>query len=165
MEAIARVYVNNIEVGTIPASQYEKIRQRVRGDWRLYLLQGFNTIKVLIRFSLVAFNQIPWLWFLLTTIGVVFLSDSDWQATINAIKAMSLGDLTSYGRKALVYSWVFNMLALLLAMGFHGSASRYGFVSHFDDAVSHDLRHILEVPTEGDVMVSVTNEDITHDGQ
>jgi hypothetical protein len=158
---IAHVYVNNIEVGALPASQYREICTRSRKTWQLYVLQVLNMIKVVLRMSFTAFRDIPWLYFFLAALGVVCLADSEWQGIIDAVRGLSLSEALGYARKALLYGWTFNMFAHLTEILLTSSASRYGFTNHLDAAIGQELRRILEVPAEGDVMVIVINDEGT----
>ena len=59
---IARVFVNNVEVGSLPAEQYWEIYKEAKKDWKNYLLQTFNIIKVITKIFALIIWYIPYVW-------------------------------------------------------------------------------------------------------
>lgn len=61
--AIARVFVNDVEIGSLPADQYQHILDAARRNRRLYASQTLNIALTLFRLTTKILRSIPFLLF------------------------------------------------------------------------------------------------------
>lgn len=160
--SVARVYLNDVEVGSLPSSQYEAIVKDARQDKRLYLRQALNVIATVLRFFINAYRYIPHAWFNLLVIVVI--ADSLWPglgsdfmaALMKMTKTEPKASLDVF-RIALFWGFAFTSFSMLLGMA-SGSLT-FGAVNEFDCAINRRIRAILEVPAEGQMTVVVEKND------
>lgn len=157
MSKIARIFVNRIEVGTVPADLYEKIVKQAKRDWRLYVSQGFNLVAVAFRFFVVTLRLTPWLWFIASA-GLVLLAPDILGEIFAALTKATPAELANEYRKAVMYGPV-AVAAMLLAGMLMGFGSKYGYIDRFGEVVGERLRSLLEVPAEGTVDVFIVDDE------
>lgn len=161
---IARIYVNNIEVGALPASQYESIVSDARNDRRIYLRQVLNVLGVLFRFLVTSFEYIPQAWFGMLVAIVIgdSISPGFGAGLITEIeKLFKVGQvgLLDAVRMALFWGYTFALTGSLFAMAF--GRMTFGAVNEFDSSINRRIREILEVPSEGQMTVVVEKHVLT----
>lgn len=59
---VARVYLNGIEIGSLPVAQHKAMLARARRDFGLYLSQAINTVLLGGRMLLALFVFVPVVW-------------------------------------------------------------------------------------------------------
>lgn len=155
---VARVYVNAVEVGSLPTDQYRRIVNETKKDRRIYFRQAVNISFSALRFLIYSFRNIPFAWFMFFV--VVVLADSispgfgtDFLHAIMAITKVELNASLDAFRIALFWGFAFTTFSFLL--GVASGALDFGAVNEFDLAVNQKIREILEVPTEGPVTVLI----------
>ncbi|MGY6257273.1 hypothetical protein ACXIVK_27830 [Paraburkholderia caledonica] len=153
--AIARVYVNDIEVGTLPADQYNKIVKMVRADRRLYVAQAMNYFKVLLRCLFLTIRYVPTALFF-----ALFLFEITSPSSVTDVivgMRQSTPEAVNHGVCWLLGTgWIVSMLFVVVGM-FDGVFPT-GAVDQFDRKISHHIRSLLEVPAQGKMMVVVTRD-------
>lgn len=160
MTSIARVYVNHIEVGALPAAQYHAFVQQVRRDWRLHICQGLNVVGAIVRFLLTALRLVPYLWFLLATALILWQPDSITEF-ITALPNFTPSQLSEGFRRILAWSIFFTACSSMFRITLIGQFSgfkEYGYVNVIDREVSHRIREVLEVPAEGYMRVEIVDD-------
>ncbi len=157
MSKIARIFVNRIEVGTVPADLYEKIVKQAKRDWKLYVSQGFNLVAVAFRFFVDTLRLTPWLWFI-TSAGLAVLAPDILGDVFAALSKATPAELANEYRKAVMYGPL-GVSAMLLAGMAGGFGSKYGFVDRFGEVVGERLRALLEVPAEGSIDVFIVDDE------
>jgi len=158
-DAILRVSVNGIEVGSLPEGLYEEIRKDVRRNKWLYVRQGFSFLNailvVLSRF--LAYAAILSVLFSM----LVAVASPDTTATVWAALMKATPDQVANGFRSMAGLVLFVtglcMLAMLCLKGF----SYFGAVDVFQREINHYVRTVLEVPSEGPMTIRA---DAIHSG-
>lgn len=155
MAQISHVYVNNIEVGSLPAEQYNAIVKQVKSTPWLYVRQGINTVWVAFCLAIWALRVTPWVWF----IFFLFFSVAEKQAVIDfisTVKSANSAELVQLIKLGFAYSYPMAFIACFVAEGLKGKLT--GYRNYFDDAISFKIRRLLEVPAEGPIDVLTLEE-------
>lgn len=148
---IAKVYVNNIEVGSLPIDQVRKIEKAVEKDWKLHVSQAFNHIWILSNFTLKAFIVIPTIWFAVLLLTALF-NPSDITNILTALQSTSPEELTKPITSLLFMSFflaLFINTIVCVCRGF----TYFGYENKFKSAFNHAIKDILEVPDKGEVLI------------
>jgi hypothetical protein len=149
---VARVYVNEVEVGSLPAVHYARV---VREAWSckgLYVMQALNIAAVVLRAALAVVRFIPWVWFLALACAAVFAPEA-LRETFARMSTATPTQLVDAVRQALDGAAVLSVVVCgtTVVLG----VERFGYVNQFDEVISQRIRRILEVPAEGSMRVSV----------
>jgi len=153
MSKIAKIHINNIEVGSLPAEEYEAIVKAVKSDWRVYLSQALNILRVALRLAVTVLRLVPWAWFVLLFLAML-AAPTEVTAVISALQKASPEAITHGIQQAIIAGIVLSVAAVFVSV-ISGNSIAFGFVDHFNQAINQRLRYILEEPAEGDVMVIV----------
>ncbi|WP_051050701.1 hypothetical protein [Metapseudomonas furukawaii] len=150
--SIARIHVNGVEVGSIPADTYHAMVQNVRRNRRLYLAWTIAATKACLRPVVRFYCALPSI-----VVGVLLLAAAAWPAAFTALVAdLQAADpqtITAGLRHALAFICaVFIVGFPILALMRPGLVR---FESPFDKALSRQIRRLLEVPTEGTMRVEI----------
>ena len=165
---VARVYVNQVEVGSLPMDQYRRIvddvNAEVHGDRRLYLAQAFNLVKCAYR-VVTLILKLALILFLLVLISGTLVAPDEITWLVAAMRNATPAEVTHGMRVALfVYSGLSAFLVLLAAT-FIGH--RFGYVNQFKDSsgarINLRIREILEVPADGDMGISFADGKSHHE--
>lgn len=148
--AIARILVNDIEVGTMPAETYLAIVSSVRKDVRLYLAYAGafvgSVLHMLGKFYLSMPTVVAGLLLLLAMVSPDSFTD-----LVTELKAASPETITEALRSLIGNISVFFLVAApLLSLVF---PAYFRFQSPFDKALSHQVRSLMEVPSDGPIKV------------
>ena len=157
MSKIARVYLNDVEVGSLPAVQYQRIVKDAKRDWRLYVLQWLNIIGFSLRCAVMCLRLTPWVWFYLSIIALIFAPEELSQVITEYGQATPLEVTRAYA-KMVVFGASISAVCLSIIVAI-GKSHVYGYVNKFDEAIKNELRRLLEVPTEGEMMVVCSDID------
>ncbi len=159
MNSIARIYVNNIEVGTLMTSQYQDIRKQAFEDWRLYVLQSLNIIGVLLHLCIQVIRGIPMLWFL----GAVLFELTAPAEAASVLKQLLQLQPTAQAHYLGQLLWETGLMSLCLVVlpSVLGALRVPGYLNVFDLAINRKIREILEVPAEGTMNVLVLSAEGT----
>ena len=157
MTAIAKIYVNNIEVGSVPADLYLQILNRVRNDYRIKLKQALNIVGTALSIMSAAVNLIP----TLCIVSVLMIGVIDPLALIETAK--NLATVTPTGLRQAIVKLLYGCgtIALIYIGAFaalSGKFSRYGYRDFQEEEINYRLRHLLEVPAEGGMKVCVVED-------
>lgn len=150
--SVARVFVNQIEVGTLPAEQYYALVKAARRSRRIWIAQGLNLVATMLRIGVAMLRMVPFAWFVMVVVALGVAPD-DLAAVINSVKVGSAEEVVGVLRQAVVIGATLTGVAITGSMAFGGHT--YGYVSRFDEFVGQRLRELMEVPAEGDVFVIV----------
>lgn len=148
--SIARIYVNNIEVGSIPASTYRDIDKRVRQSKRLYLAWVLAYSGLILRKLAVFFGAMPAM-LIGALILLLALSPETFTDFVGELMAAEPAAITQRLRNAV------GAIATLAVFVFPFSAlirPRSWLVDNpFKVETSRRIRQLLEVPSEGDMKI------------
>jgi|GEM_PF-1828292 len=151
MSSVARVYLNDVEVGSLPATDYRSIVANTKKDWKLYFLQVLILMKAVLNIIAFGFRAIPAFLLLAIVLGVVFFPE---QVTENleALSKFTIGEIVEGAQNLFVSIWIITSI-LTPAFLMTWRPNSFGFYDVFDDKVNQEIRKILEVPTTGNLTV------------
>lgn len=153
---IARIYVNDIEVGSLPSHVYRKIVTEAKRDKRLYFAQAMNFILVVLQLTASVFKYIPFTLILFLLLG--FIAGPDILVElVRASRTASPEYVVGFIGRTLLSAACFNLTVLTAGMGF--GSLRFGYVNHFDAAISRRVKSLLEVPADGDLSVIIQSHE------
>lgn len=161
MTPIARVTLNDVEIGSVPAETYYGILAAGRRNVRLYLAQAWNLLGCAWRLLLRTLMLQPVVWF---TIAAAFVMAQDGSAELvveyarTAEAAELIADMANLGGKVFVLTLSFTLI-FSVALG-----RPFGFENVFHGALIDQLRLLLEVPTTGGYMTVEVIESQSTDG-
>ena len=151
--SIARVTLNGVEVGSLPAETYYTLIAEVRGDSRLYVAQTLNLLGCVWRLAWRTVLVLPATWFTLLA-AVVVLSPTEAAALVVVIREAT-PEILVYGvARFLTWTFCFTAIGLTIKSVLFGRVP-FGYVNQFDQVISDRVRQCLEVPAEGDISVVV----------
>jgi len=154
--AIARVYVNDIEVGALPADKYKKIVREVRADRRLYVIQAANYLWAAWHFVAHSLRFVPVFWFIALIVAEV-LGPSEVTAFIGAMRQATPAEVNNGICWMLGAGLLFSMLFVFFCM-FVGKYPS-GITDEFGGKINRQIRSLLEVPAEGTMKVVVSGDE------
>ncbi|MGL0788774.1 hypothetical protein [Xanthomonas translucens] len=157
--AIARVSINGIDVGSLPADQYRRIVAESRRDWRLWVAQSLAWAAVILRLVSLVLQVMAVCWLLFIPL-LALLAPADLTAMIATLAKTPPAEITKGIRTLLTFFIGLGVLAMFMAPIFTPSLVQ-PLVNHFDRAISRRIRELLEVPTEGDIRVMLTTITVT----
>lgn len=155
---VARVYVNTIEVGSIPLQDYLDMRKMAFRDYKNYIAQTFNYLYT----AFIVVNRIimsvPAIWFTVALIFALFDTSiiTDFFSLVQSNTPQQNTDLFIY---ILNRSLMLSSLLTLLMFPLTGcDLNRYGFQDKFQLSVARKLMKELEVPALGKIEISYTKK-------
>ncbi|MCF6783707.1 hypothetical protein [Stutzerimonas stutzeri] len=150
--SIARIYVNDIEVGSLPTETYNEIAKKVRKNRRLYLAWVLAFAEALLRILVRFYGSLPSVF-----VGLFLLcaavSPETFTSVVAELKAASPEAITEGVRKLLGFISIVVSVTLPFVLALFPGYAR--FQSPFEQAVSREIRGLLEVPTEGALRVDI----------
>lgn len=153
--SVARIYVNDIEVGTLPADQYEYIVKQVKAEKRLYLLWLGGMLKLILRPVL---RYISWIPGIIAGMFLVMavLQPGDLALIIDEIRAADSMAIVEGLRMLVTFTIPVGIFYGIVRVIF-GDPDR--LPDPFGDEISRYIRSELEVPTEGRMTVELVPHD------
>lgn len=149
---IAKVYVNCIQVGSIPIEQYKEIKKSAYKDKLNYILQLLNTIKFLVKLIVKAIKLIPFVWLLITfycilfdlqqlTIFITVFQENSPERIAEFIKSMFL--------LGLGFGFIFVLFEAVLFR------NNFEYENSFKSAIELAILDLLEIPQGRNVFIQV----------
>jgi len=151
--SIARVFVNDVEVGSLPLGTYKAILSATKKDWRLYIAQALNFLGICSSVFLRTLMVIPAMLSVVLVISI-FCFPSLLIENIAYLKGMPISDLFSGLRTFFWRFWFicyFGVLPITMFIPYFRNG--VGFKNHFGAKIGREIRQLLEVPSEGDIKV------------
>lgn len=153
--SIARVHVNGIEVGTLPADTYNAIVKNVRQTRRLYLAWALAAAGLVLRKVFQFIRAMPGV-----LIGLLFIllmvSPENFTQLLANVRAAEPDEITKSLRG------FFHLIATAAIVFLPTTAifapRSWQFQSPFDSEISRQIRRLLEVPSEGDLLVEIIEQ-------
>ena len=153
--SIARIHVNDIEVGTLPADKYHQIVKSVRHTRRLYLSWAVSATALVLRKFTQFVCAMPAIAVGASFILLMVLPDTVTQL-IADMRTSTPEEITHFLRR------VIHLISVLAIVVFPASVifspRSWLFQSPFDKEISQQIRQLLEVPTEGDLRVEIIEQ-------
>lgn len=147
---IARFQVNGIEIGSLPRTVYDDIQRAVRRDPALYYAYCINVTGALLRALYFCIRMVPLLLFLALAF-LVMLDPDSFTSMVGALRAAEPAEVTHAARATLLCVTAAVMVIVLIVSLI--KPSNLAIRDPFSEAVSHNVRRLLEVPTEGPLTV------------
>lgn len=158
--AVARVYVNDVGVGALPADQYKTIVDEIGRDRKIYLAQALNFYGVILRGFSMLLKIVPFMLFYILCIGILFSPESISAIVLAEIQRANIDECVQTIRQIIIASIVLSIVVLICASLL--SNYRYGYVNQFDNEINKRIRDLLEVPAAGHMRVTIVDGDSYH---
>lgn len=152
---VAKVYLNGIEIGSLPVAKHKAMLAEARRNYQLYLEQAGNILRVVLNLISRVFLFVPALWLfalLMTLLAEPADVGSTVQQILSDMQQATPAEVGDTLRVILLVSMLFSLLAVMVDYLMAG-ARRYGYRDVFKDEVSYQLRRELEAPAHGVVEV------------
>lgn len=153
--SIARVWVNDIEVGSLPLATYKAVQESVKREKRLYLAFAWEFLCAFFRAFGALFRNVPWVTFALLMAMALF-DPASFTGLIADLRTADPESVTKGVRVLLQTSFLITFLCIFMAVLTAGR--KFGFKNPFDAALSRRIRSLLEVPTDGELTIMVYEE-------
>ena len=143
-------YLNGIEVGTISGREYREIRHRVFRDPMVYVLQGVNVMRALMKalYHFLLFVPVVSFW------GLIALAMFD-PASYTAMVSTFHADPQNLRGAAMSYFTTFLQFWLLVLVAEAAFFMRLpGFENRFRQAINDEVRDVLRFPAEGKIVLT-----------
>ncbi|EOZ8645555.1 hypothetical protein ACQWTT_001306 [Acinetobacter baumannii] len=153
---VARVYVNNVEVGSIPLPDYLQMMHVAKRDYKIYIAQALNCLYTFYFIFNKIVLSIPTIWFILALFFAVFDSNliTEFFTLIQTNTPVENKELLIYILKSsLILSFCVFLINFPIV---GGDLTKFGFQNKFKLSVANKLMQILEVPALGEIRI--TNE-------
>lgn len=156
-DSVAVIKVNNIEVGSMPVSQYEEIVKSVKEDWLTRVASVFSYVsfvwKLIVRL---------WTYFVQSFTVILALSMLFFSLSPEATQFVT--ELQNAPSETIVEAIrsVTNICVFLTIIAFALSPFIKGapiFVSVSENAINQKIREVMEVPAEGKVSITFKKGD------
>ncbi|EKN4845364.1 hypothetical protein ABHY64_004359 [Yersinia enterocolitica] len=156
-DSVAVVRVNNIEVGSMPVTQYEEIVRSVKKDWRTRIASVFSYIRFISRMAIRLWS------YFVKSFAVIF-------ALFMLYSIFHLDEITQFISEmrnlpsesiAVGIRSIANICFTLTIFAFAASLFINGtpvFVSATENAINKKIREVMEVPAEGQVSITFTKD-------
>lgn len=154
-EQVAKVYLNGIEIGCLPVAQHKALLAAARRNYRLYLKQAGNMLRVALNLLTRVFTFVPVVWvfaLLMTLLADPTKVGHDLQQIMSDLQQATPAEVGITLRWVLLVSMVISLVTVV-ADFLMGDARRYGYRDVFEDEVAYQLRQELEAPAHGEVVV------------
>lgn len=149
---VARVYVNGIEVGSMPTDQYKALVKEQ--NWRIWLhVKGiFNvfTFSYNVASRIAMATSIVIISILLVTCAVAPEGAAE---LINQLRQTEPKIIAAFMQRFVLLALVAVTFGTLLDIALHPAL--YGYINHIDLEINRKIRQLLEVPAEGDMRVEI----------
>ncbi len=158
MAAIARVYVNGIEVGSMPVEKHKEVRSESKKVLRLYAYQFLNLSGIVLKMIFLSIRAVP----LFLFFGIILSLYIDLGAVadfIGRIKEAQPTVIAQTIKDIVGYTLGVTNVSVSLAFAVIPSFRRQmGLIDYFKNFTEHRIKQILEVSDQGPVEVVYINE-------
>lgn len=151
--SIARIQVNGIEVGSLPIETYNGIVSSARQDRRLYLAYALAALGLILRMLTRSTIAVPGFLMLAFTFFLI-VEPSSITGLITSLRASTPEEITSTLIVTVMTTWTFAVILVPAALMLF-CPEQISFNNPFTDSVNRRVRSMLEVPTEGRVLVEI----------
>ncbi len=158
MGAIARVYVNGIEVGSMPVEKHKEIKSESKKALRLYAYQALNMSGIVLKMVFLSIRVIPLFWFF----GIILSLYLDLAAVadfIDGLRAAPSMDIAQTIKEIIGTTLTITNVSVSVAFAVVPSFRRQmGLIDYFKGFTEHRIKQTLEVSDQGPVEVVYINE-------
>lgn len=149
---VVKIFINNVEVGSIPRTQYEKIKKDTYRNKKNYILQIINFVEVVSTVIFKIMLSVAFIWFALFLIYLVYDPD---QITylITMFKEQKPEQITQSLRAMFMVGVMFSIIYLTLESVV--VRSKFGYENAFKSSIEENILAIMEVPERGKVRIKI----------
>ncbi|EKQ8286760.1 hypothetical protein P6Y92_004792 [Salmonella enterica] len=158
-DGVAVIRVNNIEVGSMPISQYEEIVKSVKKDWRTRVASVFSYIGFVWKFIIRLWSYFVQCFSVLFALFMLYSLSHPSEITqfIEQIRSLPSENI-AYGIRALTNTCILvTIMAYALSFFLKGAPV---FVSATENAINKKIREVMEVPVEGQVSITFKKDGV-----
>ncbi len=158
-DGTAIVKVNNIEVGSMPISQYEEIVKSVKKDWRTHVASVFSYIGFALRIIIMLWNYFvhSFAIFIAFIMFYSFYHHEELTHLITFLRNSPSENITEIIRVIAYYCITLTVIAVAISIVAKGIPI---FVSATEIAINKKIREVMEVPTEGQVSITFKKDGV-----
>lgn len=156
---VARIYVNGIEVGSMPTDQYKSLVKEQKRRVSLHVKGVLNALWVSCNFI----SRLT-----ITTSSVIVamfvaMCAFDTGSTIELVKHLRETEPELIANSMQSFFLVVLVVSIPITT-VHAALfpARYGYINHIDLEINRKIRELMEVPTEGDMHVQVEKKTSVH---
>lgn len=146
---VAKVYINSVQVGSIPLEQYEKIKKNVYRRKRNYILQVIEFFSYFLKLICRTIASIPIVW----TVFLIFILIVDPNSLVDFLsflKDSSPQLIAKFIKQTVSTSFMVTFLIVFII-----SLRNLGVTNTFDRAIENSILKALEIPERGNVFIQV----------
>lgn len=159
MTEVARIRVNGVEVGSLPAEQYRQIHRQPYRDWEAYLSQLWVALDVCYRTLLYSFACLPVL--VVFIIGISALAPGQLSEMADFFRTATSAEVERFVQISFAYSWALVAFGFVICCVLTGAMrQRLGCRNVFREHADYRVRQVLEVSAKGEVSVEFWPEPV-----
>jgi len=140
------VIINKVRVGSISDSDFAVLEKTVHGDWRVYLAQGHNLLKVGLRAAemLVFAAPIALFWI---SMGIVFLDPESAAAVVEGLRAAPASELVAAVERIAHGTLIFLVMTMCVFVML--ASPRLGYENLFRSTLGEAVRRQVQTAAVG----------------
>lgn len=152
-DGIAVVKVNNIEVGSMPVSQYEEIVKSVKKDWRTRVASVFFYVRFIWRQTMRVWSLFVQSFSVIIAFFMLYsvFHQSELTQFITEMRHSPSEDVAGFIRTIATICISSTFIAGVIGLFLKGIPQ---FVSATEDAINKKIREVMEVPADGQVSIT-----------
>ena len=152
-DGIVVVKVNNIEVGSMPVSQYEEIVKSVKKDWRTHVASVFSYIGFVWRLILRVWHYFVHGFSVIIAFFMLYslYHQAELAQLITELRNAPSEHIAEIIRTITNTCIILTVFAVILSILIKGTPV---FVSATENAINRKIREVMEVPAEGQVSIT-----------
>ncbi|MBP7255365.1 MAG: hypothetical protein KBA19_06790 [Negativicutes bacterium] len=150
MHKVVKIFMNNIEVGSIPFELYEKIKKDSYSSKRNYMLQVIKIFTLILNLVFKTIFYIPVAWTIFLILILTFDSNSlvDF---ISFLKDSSPELIANFIKQTLFLSFMITIMSVFISH----IISFKKVTTVFDQAIEEAILKLLEIPERGKLFIQV----------
>ena len=149
---IARVFVNGVEVGSLPIAMLQQIKKEAKADPWLYLGQAMNVVYALACFFTAAIQLVP-VALVVALFWLLAFDNASVSALIELFRIAPIDMVVSFLKKL---SFLCVMLCVIAEMFCAiAGAKNFGLKNYFQNRVDDAIYGFLEVPVVGRMSIQL----------
>ncbi|MDI9095022.1 hypothetical protein AB7321_20735 [Providencia rettgeri] len=152
-DGVAVIRVNNIEVGSMPISQYEEIVMSVKQDWRTRVAVVFGYVGFFWKFIIRLWSYFVQSFAIIIAVSMLYFFSHPAETTqfVTELRNASSETIAEGIRSVANICFFLTVIACTLSFFIKGIPA---FVSVSENAINKKIREVMEVPAEGPVSIT-----------
>lgn len=158
-DGVAVIRVNNIEVGSMPVSQYEEIVKSVKKDWRTRVASAFSYMGFVWRMILRLWHYFVQGFSVFIAFFMLYSLYHQAEVTqlITELRNAPSEHIAEIIRTITNTCILLTVIAAMLSIFIKGTPV---FVSATENAINKKIREVMEVPAEGQVSITFKKDGV-----